>query len=340
MRKTTLLTVAAATLLALAACSSGSSSPPSAQAAGAVKSGAHGKTVAYFAPSLGISYWQWVGYGVQEQAAALGMKYVSYNANNDPGQQLANMHTAIVDGVSAIVIGPVSSTSVPPLLQLAQQNHIPIAFAGIGPPPGLTDFTSSVTADNKATGVAEGKFVCDAAKKLGGNQVGMLSLPLDRENAQKYLAGSRQAFQADGCQLVQIIQTHGLTVGEAVAETNDLLTTHPNIKGIYGMYDEAGTGAAKVLAQRGLTGKVALATADGSPATVALLRQGALQGLFLQEAVGQGIDGTTQVYDALTGKAVTKLIPLLEPLVTPQNIGQPAIQQTLRRVYPPSAGSY
>jgi ribose transport system substrate-binding protein len=330
---------AALTLAALAGCGSGNGANGAAPASG--QAGGNGKhTVAYFAPSLGIAYWQNVGSGVEQKANELGLQYQSYNANNNESQQLANMRSAITAGVSAIVIGPVSSNSTPPLLQLAKQNNIPIAFTGIGPAPGQTDYTSAVTANNHDTGKAEGDFVCTKAKQLGGNKVGMLSLPQDRENAQKYLAGAQEAFQADGCDLVQVIQTKGLTVGEAVAETNDLLTAHPDIKGIYGMYDEAGTGAAQVLGERGLTGKVALATADGSPTTVKLVRDRKLDGLFLQEAVGQGLDATEQVNNALTGKPVQKNIALLEPLVTPENIDSPDTQNHLKRVYPPSAGAY
>jgi ribose transport system substrate-binding protein len=168
----------------------------------------------------------------------------------------------------------------------------------------------------------------------------MLSLPQDRENAQKYLKGAKESFAADGCDLVQVLQTHGLTVNEAVQEANDLLTAHPEIRGIYGMYDEAATGAAKALQTRGLIGKIGVATADGSPTTIKLLRDGEIQGLFLQEAVGQGIDATTQVFNALTGKPVTKDIPLAEPLVTKETIDTPQAQATIARVYPPSAGSF
>ena len=68
-------------------------------------------------------------------------------------------------------------------------------FAGIGPQPGSTDYTSAVTANNYETGKAEGSFVCKLAKDRGGNKIGMLSLPQDRENAQKYLKGAQEAFE-------------------------------------------------------------------------------------------------------------------------------------------------
>lgn len=297
-------------------------------------------TVAYIAPSLDISYWQWVGYGAKTKAAELGMTYIEMDSHNSPGDQMTNVRTAITRGVDAIVMGPVSSTSTPPVLRLLNEKKIPIAFAGIGPQPGETEYTSSVTANNFEGGKAEGKFVCALAKERGGSKVGMLSLPQDRENAQKYLAGAKESFAADGCELVQVLQTKGLTVREAVDQANDLLTAHPDIKAIYGMYDEAATGAAKVLQTRGLAGKIGVATADGSPTTVKLLREGAVQGLFLQEAGGQGIEGVQQVYNALTGASVTQSLPLPLSLVTTKNIDTPEAQAKLKRVYPPSAGEY
>jgi ribose transport system substrate-binding protein len=298
------------------------------------------QTVAYIAPSLDISYWQWVAYGVKQRAKELGMNYVEFTSENSPAKQMDNVRTALTRGVNAIVMGPVSSTSTPPVLRLLKEKSVPIAFTGIGPQAGQTDFTSAVTANNYDTGKAQGSYVCKLAKERGGNKVAMLSLPQDRENAQKYMKGAQESFKADGCELVQVLETHGLTVNEAVSQANDILTAHPDVKAIYGMYDEAATGAAKALQTRGLTGKVAVVTADGSPTTIKLLRDGAIQGIFLQEAVGQGIDATSQVFNALNHKPTTQELALKEPLVTKDTIDQPDAQATVKRVYPPSAGNY
>ncbi|QQC67699.1 substrate-binding domain-containing protein [Paraburkholderia ginsengisoli] len=298
------------------------------------------QTVAYIAPSLDISYWQWVAYGVKQRAQELGMDYVEFTSENSPAKQMDNVRTAMTRGVNAIVIGPVSSTSTPPVLRLLKSKSVPVAFTGIGPQAGQTDYTSAVTANNYDTGKAQGTYVCKLAKERGSNKVAMLSLPQDRENAQKYMKGAKESFQADGCELVQVLETHGLTVNEAVQQANDVLTAHPDVKAIYGMYDEAATGAAKALQTRGMVGKVAVVTADGSPTTIKLLRDGAIQGIFLQEAVGQGIDATTQVFNALNSKPTTQELALKEPLVTRETIDHPDAQATVKRVYPPSAGKY
>lgn len=298
------------------------------------------QTVAYIAPSLDISYWQWVAYGVKQRAKELGMDYVEYTSENSPAKQMDNVRTAMTRGVSAIVMGPVSSTSTPPVLRLLKSKSIPVAFTGIGPQAGQTDYTSAVTANNYETGKAQGSYVCKLAKERGSNKVAVLSLPQDRENAQKYMKGAQESFKADGCEVVQVLETHGLTVNEAVTQANDVLTAHPDVRAIYGMYDEAATGAAKALQTRGMVGKVAVVTADGSPTTIKLLREGTIQGIFLQEAVGQGIDATTQVFNALNHKPTTQELALKEPLVTKDTIDHPEAQATVKRVYPPSAGNY
>jgi ribose transport system substrate-binding protein len=66
------------------------------------------QTVAYIAPSLDISYWQWVAYGVKQRAQELGMDYVEFTSENSPAKQMDNVRTALTRGVSAIVMGPVS----------------------------------------------------------------------------------------------------------------------------------------------------------------------------------------------------------------------------------------
>ncbi|ASY61205.1 putative ABC transporter periplasmic-binding protein y4mI precursor (plasmid) [Sinorhizobium sp. CCBAU 05631] len=68
------------------------------------------------------------------------MDYVEFTSENSPAKQMDNARTAVTKGVDAIVIGPVNSTSTPPLLAYLKSQNIPIAFAGIGPQPGQTDY--------------------------------------------------------------------------------------------------------------------------------------------------------------------------------------------------------
>jgi len=301
---------------------------------------AEGTKIAYLVPSLDITYWQWVKYGVEQAAKDLNFKVNTYDATNSPAKQAENTHTALTVGAKGIVLSPVSSSSAPTVLNPAQSRDVPVTFAAIGPDPSVTNYASLITSDDYTSGKEAGAFLAKEVKKRGGNEIGLLSLPLDRTNAKAKLKGLKESLDAAGVKLVQTLQTQGLTVREAVSQANDLLTAHPNIKGIYGMYDNAGIGAVRVLKTRGLLGKIAVVSSDGSPETIADIREGDIQGIVVQEAVGQGIEATKQLAAALQDKPVDKSVPLPEPLVTKDNIDSDEIQKILRLVYPPSAGAY
>ena len=77
---------------------------------------------------------------------------------------MSNIRIAMTKDVGAIVVGLVSLTSMPPVLCILKSRGITMAFTGIGPQPGQTDYTSAVTNDNFVTGQKDGSFVCALAK--------------------------------------------------------------------------------------------------------------------------------------------------------------------------------
>ena len=115
---------------------------------------------------------------------------------------------------------------VPPLLQLPPQGRPE------SPPPGSGTcrwrLHRRLTARPSGHRCRRRQFICgDRAKKLGGRRWACSRSPQDRE-PQKYLKGAQSRSRPASCTLVQVIQTKGLTVGEAVQETKDLLlTAHP-----------------------------------------------------------------------------------------------------------------
>jgi len=167
--------------------------------------------------------------------------------------------------------------------------------------------------------------------RQGTRRLGMLSLPQDCENAQKHLRGAQAAFEEEGCDPPD--QGPSPFARWSTRQTT-LLTAHLDITAICGIYDEVATGAAKVLQTRNLS-EGRGGHRDRSPTTVKMLREGVIQGIFLQDAGGQGIEATQQVYNALTGKATTKEMPLTEPLVTAghrqsRSTGEAQAQRTTR----------
>ena len=91
----------------------------------------------------------------------------------------------------------------------------------------------------------------------------------------------------------------------------------------------------------GLTGEISIVSSDGSPASIAYIRSGAIDGIVVQEAVGQGYYAAIEAFKAISGlEADAKIIQTPEPLVTSENIDDEDIQAVLRLTYPESAGAY
>lgn len=300
-----------------------------------------GKKIVYLVPSKDILYWQWVEDGVYQVAKELGVEVVSLDAQNSATKQQSNVETALSSDVAGIVLSPVSSTSSTNVLNAAAELNIPVTFAAIGPDTGVTNYAACITADDFTSGYENGLFLCNQVKKLGGGTIGVLSLPLDRTNAKNKMAGLEKACKEQGIEIAQVLQTTDLTVNVAVQQANDLITTHKDLKGIYGMYEQAGLGAVTAVESSKLQGKISIVSSDGSPESIAYIRQGKMDGIVVQEAVGQGVVATRQLFRAMLGLPVTnKDIPLPEPLVTTDNVDKAEIQDILKLVYPSSAGSY
>ncbi|TCU41527.1 hypothetical protein EV129_101818 [Rhizobium azibense] len=70
--------------------------------------------------------------------------------------------------------------------------------------------------------------------------------------------------------------------------------------------------------------------------TISLLKSNAIQGIFFQEAVGQGIDGTQEVVNAITGAPVKKDLALIMPLVAADKVDTPEAKAVIARVFPPA----
>lgn len=298
-----------------------------------------GQKIVYIAPSLDIEYWQWVEDGVRQACEEYGVNVEVYVSNNSAADQAENGETAVIQGFNAVVLSPVSSDSCSTVLDACEDADIPVTIAAIG--STADNFFAFISADDYTSGYDAGTFLCQQAKDLGGDSIGVLALPMDRSNAQAKMAGLEKACEEQGITIAQVIQTSTLTVSESTDMCSDLLTANPDITGIYCMYEQAGIAAIDVVDNMGMTGKISIVSSDGSPDSTRAIREGRMAGQVVQEAVGQGYWAAIEAFKAMSGlEADAKVILTPEPLVTAENIDDADIQAVLALTYPASAGAY
>ena len=275
------------------------------------------KTIAYIEPSFVSSYWVYDAWGVEHAAAADGYKVRVFDDGSSAEQQASNGKLAVSAGVSGIIISPVDSKSDVTVLNYAAAAHIPVVVDFIGADSGR--YATYVDSQNLQEGVADGQALCGLVGK--GSQVIIQSLPLTRSNAVNKNNGFRSSAAKCGLKIVDDTQGPTQSIPEAESDIAAMLAAHPDVTGIFGMYDNAGLGAVAALKHEGkIPGKdVKIIAVDGSPQSIADMLAGEINGISVQQASGGGEACVKYLVEAMQGKPTPHTVLLPEPLVTLSN---------------------
>jgi len=118
-------------------------------------------------------------------------------------------------------------------------------------------------------------------------------------------------------------------VATAMAITENVLTAHPDLKGIFAANEACAIGAAQALRSRNVQGKVKLVAFDASPHEIESLKEGVIQALIVQRPFTMGYLGVKFAIDAINGKKLEKRIDTGVTVATTQNFNEPDIQKIL-----------
>ncbi len=284
--------------------------------------------VAYLTPGLNVPFWKYLSDGIKQQAekdaAATGAKITvtDYDSRNDAGTQLQNAQDAITAGVSLIIISPTDSASAPTVLELAKENNVPVVIADIGTDEG--EYVSFVISSNETGAYDSGKELVAKMKANGcaNADIAMITISQARLNGQNRTKGITTAIEEAGGKIVQFLQSEDYTRAEAQTQASDLLSANPDICGFFTQHDEAALGAWAAIEESGKAGKIAFASFDGSPESVALLQEGKLDAAAMQQPVLMGRLSMEVGLKHLRGEEVEKETEVPTILVTPANVAE------------------
>jgi ribose transport system substrate-binding protein len=111
--------------------------------------------------------------------------------------------------------------------------------------------------------------------------------------------------------------------------TQDMMTAHPNLKGIFVANEAGAIGAAQAVKAAGKSGAVKLVAFDASDEEIATLKDGTFQALVVQSPFQMGYKGVKAAIDHIEGRPVEKRIDTGVTVVTKENFDQPDIQKLL-----------
>jgi len=176
-------------------------------------------------------------------------------------------------------------------------------------------------------GTANDKAGYDAGvemAKLMNNEgeVAILEGGIGTPNLDDRFDGFKKALaeKAPNIKIVAREDTHG-DLSQSVTRTENILTTYPNVKAIFGVSSECVPGVAAVLNRPGNT-KTGLIVAgfDDDPATIAAIKAGKVQFCIVQKTYKMGWMSLEKLLDASNGKTLEKNIDTGVVFVTKANV--------------------
>lgn len=119
-------------------------------------------------------------------------------------------------------------------------------------------------------------------------------------------------------------------VGMAVDKTQSIVTAHPDLDGIFASNEPNVIGAAKVLEDKGLAGKIKLVGFDAATAEIQGLEKGTIQALVVQDPFKMGYEGVKALAQVIRSQGKPeKRIDTGAKVVTRENMTTPEMQKIL-----------
>jgi len=244
--------------------------------------------------------------GLKSEFGKLGIKVVAVtDANFKPDKQVSDLETVLIKKPDIVVSIPTDPVATASAYKAAARSGAKLVFMD-NVPKGMAagkDYVSVVSADNYGNGVTSAHLM---AKALGGKgEIGLIHHEADFFVTKQRYDGFKSTIQKDYPN-IKIVDDKGIAgpdfAGDAQNAANAMLTEHPNLAGIWAVWDVPAEGVMAAARASGRT-DLKIATEDlGTNAAIALAKNQLVIGLGAQRPFDQGVAEARLGAGSLLGK--------------------------------------
>jgi ribose transport system substrate-binding protein len=250
---------------------------------------------------------------------------------DDLKSQIDLVQSFVAQGVSGIVLAPLSDTALKGPVRDAKAAGIPVVI--MDSDLQSDDKASFVATDNEAAG----KMAADALAQLLGDKGSVVVLRYQEGSASTAHReqGFLDAMKAGhaGIAIPSANQYGGATTESAFATSESLLAAQKAasgaVNGVFAPNESTTFGMLLALRKAGLNGKIKFVGFDASDKLLEALGAGDIDALVVQDPFRIGELAVKTMADVLAGKPVDKRIDTGAKLVTKASLTDPAVQALL-----------
>ncbi len=251
--------------------------------------------------------------GAREKAKELGIELLVQGTNKetDIAQQINIVENFITQQVDAIVIAPASSSGLVPVLLRAQARGIYVVNID-NPLDEKTkkqmNFKCPFVGSDNALGAALATH--DLVAAMGGvGDVAILEGIPGVINAELRKKGALRILDAEKQIKVVALQTAEWEAEQGYRVFTNILTAHPNIKGLFAANDNMALGAIRAIDAAGKTRQIAVTSYDNIDAVQDAILTGTIHSTIEQHPELMGAYGVRTAKEHLDGKTIPDYIP-------------------------------
>ena len=298
MRRNRLLALALGAALALTCLSA---------CGGEQESGQRHKVV-LVAKSTQTEFWLSVFAGAQAAAAEYNVELTTIGPETEEDYETQNrmVAEAVADGAEALVFSAIDYENNAAAVDAAGQAGVKIVSIDSG--VDSDQVGTYIGTDNYAAGRMAAQAALEGVE--GELVVGLVNYDESTANGQERERGVRDALTESGRARVAASVTTLVEAGRAQTDTADLLRNNPEINAVFAFNEPTSVGAARAVAELGLSDEVCVVGLDSDVATIAGLQEGSVDALIVQNPYAMGYLGVESAYQLLSGQGAG-----LEPTV-------------------------
>jgi len=261
--------------------------PAAAPAAGAFEKKEPVK-IGYSVYDMQQPYWQAYAKGIEDASKAAGYGFALSDQKSSQQAQVSGSMDLINQGISALVVSPVQPPALPAVIDAAHQAKIPVIIGDVGV---AGDYDAFILSDNEGGGKQAAQYMVNALKdKPGTKEVLVIELHPGSAVGEVRAKGFVDELKKyPDFQVVASLNGND-TVQGGYQATQDTLSAHPQLAGIYATNDPEAEGAVQALKAANKSGvkDVLVVGFNGDPPALELIKAGDMAATIRQDPYGQG----------------------------------------------------
>ena len=272
-------------------------------------------------------FWQTVHAGAIKAAREFGFE-VEWNApalEVDSSRQIEIVESMVNRRLAGIVLAPVDKKALVNIVERAAREGIPVSIFDSGIDTG--NYISYVATNNEEGGRMAARRMGEI---LGGRgKVGVIGFMPGSGATMEREFGFQEEINSKFPGIEIVALQYGMADrAKAMAATENILTAHPDLAGVFADNESSSAGAVQALKSRG-SKKVKLVAFDTSEQLLADMKAGHIDSFVVQNPFKMGYESTRAVGLYLSGETPPRQVDSGAALILPEDLEKPAIQQLL-----------